>query len=53
MIGVRRIFDLGKIYERLGIVVFDIRVDARRYPPWRIAGAQLSLDAACPALRHA
>src|SRR5262249_17666444 len=36
MIGVTRIFDLGKIYERFGIVVFDIRVDVGRYPPWRI-----------------
>src|SRR6516225_4698152 len=36
IIGVRHIFDLGKIYERLGIVVFDIRVDTGRYPPWRI-----------------
>src|SRR6516165_54010 len=37
MIGIRTIFDLGKTYERLGIVVFDIRVDTRRYLPWCIA----------------
>src|SRR6516164_7861302 len=42
MIAVRCIFDLGKIYERLGIVVFDIRVDAGRYPSWRIAAPSVA-----------
>ena len=37
MIGITRIFDLGKDYEHPGIVMFDIRVDTGRHPPWRIA----------------
>ena len=29
--------DLGKCYERLGIVMFDIRIDTGRHSVWRIA----------------
>jgi hypothetical protein len=32
MIGIRTIFDLGRRYERLGIVMLDIRVDTVRCP---------------------